>query len=435
MRLSSAERRVVSSITAGQDRLIELATALIGFDTSARDGAAPARDERALQELLATRLGAAGAEVDLWEPRAADVIHHRQVPDELDFAGFPQLLARFPGTGSGRSLLLNGHVDAVSPEPRGAWSSDPFQAEVRGGLLYGRGACDMKGGVAAMVFAAEALAACSVELQGDLLISTVTDEESTSAGGVAAVVRGVRADAGIVAEPTGLGIAIACRGSLLPTVTIAGQAGHAAAIQPHWQRGGAVSATEKASYVLDAIIRLRETWRDLPSHQHRYLPPGRVVATTIAGGQWVVSHADSCRISGHISYLPSQADAEGFGTRVESEFTEWIHRHTCADPWLAAHPPEVSWSVDVPPAEVSPSEPIVATLHAAAEDLGVRSGVFGADFWHDGATLTRAGIPSIVFGPGRVTVAHTVDEHVPVDELVMATAAYAVTAMRFCGVG
>src|ERR1700759_4019852 len=110
------------------------------------------------------------------------------VPDGLDFAGRPQLIATLRGSGSrppGRSLLFNGHIDVVSGEPKGEWTSDPFTPEVRDGNLFGRGACDMKGGVAAMSYAAQAIAAANITLAGDLIVATNTDEESSGAGGSA----------------------------------------------------------------------------------------------------------------------------------------------------------------------------------------------------------------------------------------------------------
>ena len=117
-------------------------------------------------------------------------------PPGHDFRGRPQLLATASGTGGGRTLLLNGHVDVVTVEPREGWTSDPFTPALRDGRLYGRGACDMKGGVAAMLIATEVLRALEVPLAGDLVVNTVTDEESTAAGSLAVAASGLRADGG-----------------------------------------------------------------------------------------------------------------------------------------------------------------------------------------------------------------------------------------------
>ena len=434
MPTTDLEQAVVQEVAARRDDLVALLGEMIAWDTTARVGSGTAHDERALQEHLAARLRAAGASAQVWEPTAADVPPSRQVPEGLDWTGYAQLSAVLPGRGGGRSLLLNGHVDVVSADPRERWTSDPFRAQVRDGRLYGRGACDMKGGLASLVVAAEVLGSLRVPLRGDLLVSAVTDEESTSAGGVAAVARGVRADAVLVAEPTDLRVAVACRGTLMPSVVLRGQAGHAAAVQPHWRAGGAVSAAEKASFVIDAVRRLRESWREEPALAHDLLPPPSVVVTRVNGGQWPVSYADVCRVDCHVSYLPSQADAEGYGSRVEEEFRSWVLTSSQVDPWLAAFPPQITWSVDVPPAEAPRDHPLVASLTGALSDAGLPPTVTGADFWHDGATWARAtGVPAVVFGPGDVRLAHAVDESVVVDDLVRAAQTIAVAALRFCG--
>src|ERR687898_528952 len=226
--------------------------------------------------------------LDALEARVAELIAgHPYVPDGFDFAGRPQLVARFPGTGGGPTLLACGHVDVVSADPRDAWTAEPFGGERRDGAVFGRGACDMKGGVAAMTFAATALAELGVRLRGDLLVNTVSEEETTGAGGLVSA-RTLRADAAIVPEPSALAVWVACRGSLLCTIDVEGRAGHAGIARRHHADGGAVNAIEKAAYVLEAIRRLNEEWTLRPPHP--YLAPAECVTTAIHGGEWIVSH-------------------------------------------------------------------------------------------------------------------------------------------------
>jgi acetylornithine deacetylase len=431
--LTESERLVTEEIERRRDELVALATDLIGFDTTSRDLEDPPREEANLQEYLAGRLRTAGAETEVWEPRPEDVAGSRLVPPGLGFDGRPQMAARFPGAGDGRSLLFNGHIDVVPAAPRKQWTSDPFQAEVREGNLYGRGAVDMKGGIATMVFAAEILASLGLRLVGDLVVCTVTDEESTGAGGVAAVNHGVDADAGIVTESTLFDVAIACSGSLLPTITVLGRAGHVSVEQPHWKAGGAVNAIDKADVIREALDRLQEQWHGRPEYQHPYLSPGHIITAEISGGEWVVSYPSSCRLSYHVGYLPAQADEDGWGTAVQAEIVDRIECAAKADAWLAENPPTIEWATGgVPAAEISAEEPIVQTMLAAGADIG-RSGQLAGTGWVDGATFTRSGTPSICFGPGDSRLAHAVDEHVPIDSLVHGAQALAIAALRFCG--
>jgi acetylornithine deacetylase len=424
--------RVVAEIADRRDELISLAADLIGFDTTAREPGEPAREEAALQDHLATRLRRSGAEVDVWEPVGAELAGGRQVPDDIDFKGRPQLVARFAGAESGPSLLFNGHIDAVSVEPRDRWASDPLRAEVRDGRLYGRGAADMKGGVAAMVVASEALADLGIRLNGDLLVNTVTDEEWNGAGGLAAVAHGVRADAGLTPEATGFEAWVACRGILNPTITVQGRAGHAEAPQPHWREGGAVNAIDKAETILAAARRLNEDWRQRPELQHALLEPGSLVATVIAGGDWWVTFPATCQITFDITYLLAQAATDGYGSSVCREIEDWIQAAAREDDWLAEHPPTFTWSTDLPPAEVADDHLIATTAMDAATAVGRSTSVGALHSWHDPATFTRSGTPTISFGPSGAHL-HGTDEYVIVDDLVACAQAYALSALRFTG--
>jgi acetylornithine deacetylase len=430
--LSEVERRLVDEIAERRDDLVALASDLIAFDTTARHVGDPPRDEMALQQHLANRLEQAGAATELWEPSPADLAGRPLVPEGLDFEGRPQLVARFPGRGSGRSLLLNGHVDAVSSEPKDRWKSDPNRAEVRDGKLYGRGSNDMKGGIASMVVATEVVTAHG--LAGDLVVATNTDEESSGAGAMALVAHGVRADAGIVTEPTGFDVWIACRGSSYAEIEVPGRPGHAENAQPHWREGGAVNAIEKAMIVLEEIGRLRGDWRNRDELRHPYLSPSDMVPTVIAGGDWPVTYPASCRLTCGVLYVPAQADGDGWGSAVEAEVEERLSRAAASDDWLAENPPAIKWSAGVMPMEISPEEPIVAATLAASKDVGREGGLAGLDSWYDGATFTLlGGTPAIAFGPSGFGTAHAIDEYVPVDDLVACAQALAVAAVRFCG--
>ena len=429
--LSLEEQRVCGAIAEREDELVALLRTLLRFDTTTYSCGAGPREEAALQHYLGDRLASAGATTELFEPEPELVAGHSMISDGFTFFGRPQLVARFAAGGEGRALLLNGHIDVVAVDHED-WEHDPFGAVVADGLVHGRGACDMKGGVACMVFAAETLSRLGVELAGELIVNTVTDEESSGAGGLVSA-RTLTADAAIVPEPSGLDVWIACRGSLLPTITVEGRAGHAGIPPRDPHHGGAVNAIEKMAIVLEAIGRLRAVWALRP--RHPYLAPADCVPTIVQGGEWIVSYPGACRLECHIEYLPDQTDEKGGGSLVQREFSDWIRRAAQADPWLASHPPQIDWLVGgVPPAQVPANDPVVQCALSAARAIGLPSKLGGLDNWHDGATLTfEAGIPAICLGPGDIHLAHTTRESVPISDLVSCTQALAVAAMRYCG--
>jgi acetylornithine deacetylase len=300
----------------------------------------------------------------------------------------------------------------------------------------------MKGGVAAMSYAAHAISAANITLAGDLIVATNTDEESSGAGGSALVAHGLRADAGIVTEPTDFRTWVACRGSEYGVIRVPGRPGHAEVRHPDWRRGGAVNAIEKAGVVLDAIRALRERWAEDDRFRHPVLSVPSLLPTVVSGGEWPVTYPSSCDLTIAVMYLPVQADGDGWGSSVREEVQEWIAGECAAhDDWLAEHPPVLEWWANgVMPMEIPESSPIVGAMLDASADLGLRRQLGGLDSWYDGATYTlQAGIPSIGYGPpgfdpDGATVAHTIDEYVPVDGLVKCAQALAVAALRFCGV-
>ena len=432
--VSAQEERIIAAVRADQDELINLLSDLIAFDTTARNAGDPPRDEAAMQGYLRDRLTHLGAECDLWEP-AATGTGNRLVPDGLEFRGRPQLAARLPGTGGGRSLLLNGHIDAVSAEPLDRWTSDPFEATIRDGLLYGRGSCDMKGGIAGMLFALETLHRLGTKLAGDVIFCTDTDEESSGAGSQACIARGVRADAGLCAEPTAFDVWVACRGTSNPVLTIEGRTGHAECTHPHWREGGPVNAIEKLAPILQAVRDLRDDWRLRAEHRHPYLNPPDIVPTVVRGGEWMVTYPASCELLFDVQYMPARVNDAGNGQDVFDEVERRVGGCVAPDPWFAEHPLRWQWPIDTVPAEVADDHPVVALSLEAGAAVGRPGVITGMDSWHDAAAFTRwADTPTVSFGPGDLLVAHTIDEHVPVKDLVDHAAAVAVALARWCGV-
>ncbi len=432
--LDSDEQALVDRVAGMRDDLVALACRLIAFDTTSRSRPEdPPRDEVALQSLLAERLRACGAEIDLWEPEPGDVADHPLSVAGIGFAGRPQLAARLPGSGGGRSLLLNGHIDVVPARREDGWEHDPFDPQVKDGRIVGRGACDMKGGIAAMVVAAEVLAQTGA-LRGDLVVCTNTDEESSGVGGLACARRGVTADFTIVTEPSSLEVWPACRGSVYCTIAVPGRAGHTEEEHPHWRDGGAVNAIEKGRFVLDGVDRLRQEWRSRGDLRHPLLDPPDIVPTRfVADAGWDVTIPDRAGVNISVLIVPQQADAQGWTSAAQAEVEDFLRRWCATDSWLAEHPPTFHWHTEVNPSETPVDTPSVRALLGANAALGLPVELGGLGSWYDGATFAlETGSPALMYGPRAIDWAHTVGEYVPIDDLVACAQGLAVAGWRLC---
>jgi acetylornithine deacetylase len=430
---SRIEERVLTRVRAGKDELVGLLGELIACDTTSREGNAAARDEARLQGILAARLRGLGAEVRVWEPEPIAPGETPACPFALDFVGRPQLVARVAGTGRGRSLLLNGHIDAVPYGDVSRWQSHPLKAQVRDGRLHGRGANDMKGALASFVHVLECLRAEGVRPAGDVVLAANTEEESTGAGGLRVAQSGVGADAGLCGEPTGFDVWAACRGAITFAVGIPGRTGHAEMPQPSWRDGGAVNAIERLEIVLAAVRRLREDWRTRDDSRHPLLSTPDIVPTMVRGGEWTVTYPDRCTLTCDVEYMPGRVDECGWAQGVRDELESAFDAAASADPWLAGNPLSYEYLTEAVPAEVSVDHEIVRLPLQCAAELGRNGRVAGLDSWHDAATFTRFGTPTVSFGPGGFETAHRENEYVPVDDLVDHACAVALVALRFCG--
>jgi acetylornithine deacetylase len=392
-------------------------------------------DEHRLQQLLADRLAGLGATIDQFEPDAEALRDHPMMPPWHHWKGRPITVATLRGAGSGRSLIINGHIDVVSPGDLERWTSPPFDADVRDGRIYGRGAVDMKGGIAAAIFALEALVANRVKLAGDVIVQTVPDEETCAMGTVAVIERGYRADAGLVPEPTRLKFWIATRGLLHGSVVVPGRSAHAEMNQPSWRQGGGVNAIEHSVPLLRAFQELSADWATRDTKAHALLGRPCVQPTIIHGGAFISNVPENCRIDVNATYLPGDADDDGYGSVPRAEILGAVDAAAARDEWLAENPPAWTWATDYPPSEIDPGEEILAVTRDAVAEVGLDAESEGIDTTYDGALLTRlANVPSPAFGPGDLARAHAPDEWVGVDELVLGARAYARTIRAWCGV-
>jgi acetylornithine deacetylase len=394
---------------------------------------------------------AAGAEADCQDIVGARLKNLGFTTDRWDvYPGRPDVVGTLKGTGGegGRSLILNGHIDVVPAGDPAAWTHDPFGAEIADGRVWGRGAVDMKGGVAAMIAAVEAIQRAAIRLKGDVLVESVVDEETGGPGTTQTIEHGYRADAAIVVEPTGLQILPVEGGLEWLRVVVRGRSGHSANRYRTVHAGGqgtAVNAIEKTAKILAAVQGLERHWGN--TKRHPLLPagittinPGVMIGGTGGGHDGmpnvltaVSTFPDYCSLELSLKYLPSEKTAE-----VRAEFEDFVARIAATDPWLREHPPEIEWGirgVSFPPAETPPDHPLLGAVAWSAETVtGAPAVQTGMTAVTDLAWLAGAGIPGVIFGPGSVGNAHGDDEFIVISEVTEGVVALALAICAWCGI-
>jgi len=327
-------------------------------------------------------------------------------------AGRPNVVGIARGTGGGKTLLLNGHMDTVGV----AGMPDAHQPRIdrAAGRLYGRGAYDMKGGVAACMLAiAEAR---KQRLHGDVIFTGVIDEEYASLGTMDLAKR-FHADGAIVAEFTELQLILAHRGFVWLEVETIGKAAHGS--RPDL----GVDAIVKMGKVLLEMERLDQALRSNPTHP--LLGSGSLHASLIQGGQELSSYPERCTLSVERRTLPGETPEF-----VEAEFLGIVQDMQRSDPSFQA---VVRRGIDRSPLETREDADIVQALQAASVKLlNHPLQVSGVQFWTDAAVLSAAGIPSVLFGPSG-SGAHAVEEWVDLASVETCAEIYLATATSFCG--
>jgi acetylornithine deacetylase len=433
------DQQIIETIKRKRGTLAATLKDLMGFESVVMaDPTQAGPGERLCQEYLARRLTASGFTTELWEPPAEALLAKYEgkpgAQKNRNFTGRPILGAVRKGTGVGRSLLLTGHIDVVPPGEPSHWIYPPFAGKQVGDRIYGRGAVDMKGGVACMLVAAETLAELNVPLAGDVVFSTVVDEEIGGMGTLAMADRGYRADAGILTEPTANRLAPLCHGILWGRIIVDGIGGHAELARRHFDEGGPVDAIGLMRFILTGIDVLNDRWRTDPRKNHPLMPlPNQVIVTQVKAGEHPSSAAGRAEIIIDVQYLPHERDANKVGGNVKREVEEHLRKISQVDPWLAAHPPRMEWILDADCAEVAIDHPIIQTFRDAGQAVGHPLELWGMGAHTDmGIPTELAKTPTVNFGPGDPSQAHQPNESVTLDDLETCAKVIAVTAAHWC---
>ena len=376
------------------DPTIRLLKQLVATDSINPSLVPGASGEAAIARVLAEELRSIGLQVEIQE-----AAHDR-----------PNVVGVLEGRAPGRALMLCGHVDTVGV----AGMTRPFDPVERGGRLYGRGAQDMKSGVAAMIGAARVIAESGGLDTGRLIIACVVDEEHASIGAEALVTRW-RADAGVVTEPTDLHVAVAHKGFEWVEVETEGRAAHGS--RPRDGRDAIIRMGR-------VLVELEALDRDLQAGRaHHLVGPPSLHASLIEGGRELSSYPDRCVLQIERRTIPGEKhgvagdEVAAILSRLGERDAEF--RSTSRAMFARA------------PYEIAPSHDLPRLLQSAAGDTGASCDIIGMSFWTDAAVLGEAGIPSVLFGPTGAGL-HGLEEWVDVQSVLTCRDALVSLTRQWC---
>lgn len=386
-------------------------------------------NEREAQRLIANLLHGMELKVDMWEPAGDELTNHPNfISTRENFNDSPNVVGILKGQGDGRSIVLNGHIDVVPAGDREQWTDDPFSGSIIGGRMYGRGVTDMKGGNVALLLAIEALQENGIQLKGDVIFQSVIEEESGGAGTLAAILRGYRADAAIIPEPTNLKIFPKQQGSMWFRIHVNGRSAHGGT------RYEGISAIEKSMLVVDHLRKLEEMRnKQITDPLYGNVPiPVPINIGKIEGGDWPSSVPDLVKLEGRMGVSPEETIEE-----AQAEMEAWLEQLQSLDPWFREHPPKLEWfGARWLPGSISLEHGLMNFLRTNFRDtLGTDPVIEASPWGTDGGLLTTTGgIPTIVFGPGTTKMAHFPNEYIELDHVFKTAEVIACTLVDWCGI-
>ena len=370
--------------------------------------------EEAVTVWVADALRDLGLAVEVLRPDPAAVRADPDWPgEEMARTSLPVVIGR-AGRAGGRRVILSGHLDVVPPGDPATWTVDPWAGEIREDRLYGRGACDMKGGVASILGATRALAAAGdlARLDGELIVAMVPSEEDGGQGTLAAIRAGVGGGVAVIAEPSGLDVVVAHAGAITFRLTVPGRAAHAS------RRLEGVSALDKL-FVLGRALEADETRRNEAETDPLMTVLGLPYPTIIGivgGGEWASTVLDRVVADGRYGVRLGQSPAD-----AEADLRAAIATACAADDFLRDHPATVEITgARFGSARVPSDHPLPVGLAETVEAVtGRRPALLGEPYGADMQMFVNVGAtPCVIFGPGDVRVAHSADEYVPLAEVV-----------------
>ncbi len=383
-----------------------------------------------VQEVAAGMLRDLESEVDRWEIDLDELMEDPWFPGvEVSREQALGVVGTLPGDEAEAmpALVLQGHLDVVPPgDPENWLGSNPFSAEIRDGSLFGRGACDMKAGVAANLAVLRTLRDAGVRLERPLAVHCVIGEEDGGLGGFATLKRGHIGEAAVITEPTSAQIITATAGALTFRIEVAGRSAHGS------MRKEGVSAFEAFLPIHAALLQFEADRNRDPDPRFTGDTPYALSVGIVQTGEWS-------------SNVPDRLVAEGrFGVQIDEDprlararFEDVVTEVAVKDPWLRLNRPVVTWpGGQFASGSIDTDHPLVGEMSAAVAATGgvqppLAAGVYGSDLR---LYTGYGGIPTLHYGPGDILEAHSPLEKVDLDELIQVTRALVVLTLRRCGV-
>ncbi|WJY42468.1 ArgE/DapE family deacylase [Streptomyces sp. P9-2B-2] len=383
--------------------------------------------ETAMQHRLAKQLDGLGLDVDLWQADLAALRAHPDFPGtEVPRDEAWGLVGTTPGGDDGPTMILQGHVDVVPPGDLRQWNGDPFVPRVEGNVVHGRGACDMKAGVVANLAALTAIRASGARLRGRVAAHLVVGEEDGGLGAFATLQRGHSGDACLITEPTSGTLVTANGGSLTFRIEVPGKATHAST------RDAGASAIDAYLPIHQALARL-ETRRNVAADplMAEYRTPYALSVGILRAGDWASSVPDSLVAEGRLGVRLGEDPA-----RAAADFEASVAEACAGDPWLRAHPAQVTWPGGrFASGRLPAGHPLAALVRDAHSDAvgGPRVRERGAPYGSDLRLYAAADIPTLQFGPGDVRLAHSPQEQVSLPDIAEVARTLVLTVLRTVG--
>lgn len=378
--------------------------------------------ESEVQHRYADALRQHRLDVDLWSIDLDEVVSHPAFPGwEVPRREAWGVVGYWGGDGP--TFILNGHSDVVPPGDLAQWSRPPFEPHADSERVHGRGACDMKAGLACNLYAVAAIRAAGLRPEVRIAVHSVVGEEDGGLGTFATLLRGHRGNAAVITEPTGLAVVPANAGALTFRLLVPGRAAHASV------RRAGVSAVEKFWPLWDALTALEQQRNPDtdPLMEHLELPYPLSIGT-LRSGDWPSSVPDLLVAEGRLGVRLGEPVEDARGALEAA-----VAQACSTDPWLAEHPATVEWyGGQFASGRLPAGHPLLSSVVDAHRSVrGSTPPVHGAPYGSDLRLLAAAGIPCVQYGPGDVQSAHAADEHVRVGDLVTATEVLIVTILRF----